>query len=155
MWSLIPWRKRDVEPSENPVATFRREFDDLLDRFFSEPLLRPGRFTHMFSPALDFLETDEELIVKGEFPGIEAKDIDINLTGNTLTIRGEKKEEKEEKGERYHRVERSFGSFSRSFTLPCEVEEDKVSATYKDGVLTLKLPKCPAARKKTVKIDVK
>ncbi len=71
-----------------------------------------------------------------------------------MTIRGEKKEEKEERGENRYRLERSFGSFSRSFTLPCEVQEDKIDATYKDGVLSLKLPKAEASKKKTIKIKV-
>ncbi len=85
---------------------------------------------------------------------MEQKDLDVNLTGDVLTIKGEKKAEHEEKGDNFHRIERSYGSFSRSFALPCEVQQDKAEATYKNGVLSLRLPKSESCKKKAVKITV-
>ncbi len=152
MFELTPWRRRerDLLPS---FGAFRREIDDLFSRFFGEEAL-PAPFQVGFSPAIDISETDKEISVKAELPGVDPKDLDISITGSALTIKGEKKAEKEEKGEGFHRVERSFGTFSRSLTLPCEVEEDKIKAEYRDGVLSLKIPKAQSAQKKTIKIDV-
>jgi HSP20 family protein len=115
----------------------------------------PGRFmSRQFVPALDVSENDDEFVVKAELPGIDPKEVDINLTGDLLTIKGDKKDEKEEKGENFHTIERSYGSFSRSFQLPCDVQEDKIEAHYKDGVLDLRLPKAENAKRKSVKIKV-
>lgn len=86
---------------------------------------------------------------------MDPKEVQVNLTGNVVTVSGAKKEEREEKSESVHRVERAYGSFSRSFTLPGEVQEDKAEAAYKDGVLTLKLPKAESSKKKTIKIELK
>ncbi len=149
MFELEPWRRR----VENAPATFRREFDDLLQRFFGaeRPDWLSGRG---FSPAVDISENDSEVLVKAELPGIDQKDIEVSLSGDVLTIKGEKREEKEEKGENIHRVERSYGSFSRAFTLPCEVKSEAVEAKFKDGVLSLKLPKSETSKKKSIKINV-
>jgi HSP20 family protein len=104
-------------------------------------------------PSLDISETDKAVEVKLDLPGVTAKEIDIQLNGNLLTVRGERKEEQEKKGKSYHRIERRYGSFSRSVTLPCPVQEDEVAAEYRDGVLTITLPKTEEA--KTRKISVK
>jgi HSP20 family protein len=129
--------------------------DELFDRFFSEPWWMPERyFGGTFSPAFDISETDDEILVKAELPGVDPKDVDVNLTGNELTIKGEKKEEREEKGESIHTMERRFGCFCRSFSLPCDVQQDKIEAKYKDGILNLKLPKAESAKKKSLKIEV-
>jgi len=127
---------------------------DLLSSFF-EDFRVPGLFTEErdFTPAFDVSETENELIVRAEIPGMEKKDIDIHLTDGVLTIKGEKRHEKEDKEENYHRIERSYGAFSRTMRLPFEVETDKVDATYKDGVLKVTLPKSETAKLK--KIDVK
>jgi HSP20 family protein len=156
MRSLIPWRRRDVSATpEKMVSDLRSEFDDLLNRFFGEEWFWPERYWgRRFSPAFDVSETDDEYIVRAELPGVDAKDVEVNLTGNVVTVRGEKKEEHTEKAENVHRVERTFGTFSRSFTLPGNVREENVKANFKDGVLTLKLPKHETAKKKTIKIDV-
>lgn len=151
MFELTPWRRREREIAPS-FGTFRREMDDLLSRFFGGEGL-PALFQRGFSPTIDISETDREITVKAEIPGMDSKDLDISIAGAVLTIKGEKKAEKEEKGEAFHRVERSFGAFSRSFTLPCEVEEDKITAEYKDGVLSLKIPKAESAQKKTIKIE--
>jgi HSP20 family protein len=105
------------------------------------------------TPSLDLAETDSMLEVRMDIPGMEAKDIDIQVNANVLTVSGERKEEREEKGKTYHRVERRVGAFSRSVALPCPVKEDGVDAQYKNGILTVKLPKTEEAnaRKITVK----
>ncbi|MDY6955137.1 MAG: Hsp20/alpha crystallin family protein [Thermodesulfobacteriota bacterium] len=106
-----------------------------------------------FTPAFDISETENELIVTAEIPGMDKEDIDIHLSEGVLTIKGEKRHEKEDKKEDYHCIERSYGSFTRSIGLPFDVETDKVDATYKDGVLKLTLPKSERAKLK--KIEVK
>lgn len=156
MRSLVPWRKKREEffPSLWP-SDFRREFDELVNRFFGEDPWLPARFFgHQFSPAVDITETDKEIVVKAELPGIDQKDLKVELADGVLTIKGEKKEEKEEKGENLYRLERSFGSFARSFRLPCEVQEEKIEAKYKDGVLSLTLPKVESGKKTSIQIKV-
>lgn len=147
MFDLIPSRER------KQLERFRSEMDSLFDRFFD---WRPLAFTvreREWMPKVDVSETDKEVIVKAEIPGMEAKDIDISMRGRVLTLKGEKKSEKEEKEENYHRVERRYGSFSRAFELPADVDSAKVKATYKDGVLKLNLPK---TKEQTVKkIEIK
>ena len=149
MFELEPWRRR----VENAPATFRREFDDFVERFFGRERA-DWLSSRAFSPVVDISETEHEIMIKAELPGIDQKDIDVSLSGDVLTIKGEKKEEKEEKRENVHRIERSYGSFSRSFTLPCEVKSDAVEAKFKDGVLSLKLPKSETAKKKSIAINV-
>ena len=92
-------------------------------------------------PPIDLSETADKIIIKAEIPGIDPKEIDISIQGDTLTIKGEKKEEKEEKGKNYYRMERRYGSFSRSVDLPNSVNPNKVSAEYKNGVLEINLQK--------------
>lgn len=156
MRSLIPWRRGEMQREPGQALTdFRREFDDLFNSFFGDQWWSPERyFGRRFVPAFDVSETEGELIVKAELPGVDPKEVDVSLTGNMLTIKGEKKEEREEKGENVHRMERSYGGFSRSFTLPCEVQGDKVEATYKDGVLNLRLPKAESSKTKSIKVKV-
>jgi HSP20 family protein len=156
MRSLIPWRRREVAASpETSVDLFRKEMDDLFSDFFGGTWWPERAWTRRFAPAFDLSETETEFLVKAELPGVDPKAVEVNLMGNVLTIKGEKREEKEEKGESMHTVERSFGSFSRSFRLPTDVVEDKVEAVLKDGVLSMKLPKAESAKKKNIKIDVK
>ncbi len=156
MRSLIPWRQReDTDLMSRRIGDRRRDFDDLFNHFFGDEWFMPERFgVSRFAPAFDVSETDDEFLVKAELPGVDPKDVEVSLSGNVLTVKGEKREGKEEKHEDRHRVERSFGSFSRSFTLPSEVKEDSVKAAYKDGVLSLNLPKADSAKKKTITIDV-
>lgn len=156
MFDLIPWRRRDVGMApERSAVDLWREMDNLFDRFFAD-MPWPGRsMTRQFAPALDVSENDNEFVVKAELPGIDPKEVDISLTDNLLIIKGEKKDEREETRENFHRVERSYGSFSRSFQLPCEVQEDKIEAQYKNGVLDLRIPKAEKAKRKSVKIEVK
>lgn len=103
-------------------------------------------------PAADVSETDKTIEVKMDLPGIQAADIDVQVNGNLLTVSGERKEEKEEKGKTYHRIERRYGKFSRSTTLPAAVKEDKVDAQYRDGVLTITMEKTDEAKSRKIKV---
>jgi len=108
--------------------------------------------TTTWSPSVDIFETEGEIVVKAELPGMDRKDIQLNLENNVLSLRGERKFTKETKDENYHRIERSYGVFSRSFSIPATVDEEKIRADYKDGVLKIFLPKKEQARPKQIKI---
>ena len=108
--------------------------------------------TTTWSPAVDIFETESEIVVKAEVPGMERKDITLNLENNVLTLRGERRFLKEAKEENYHRIERSYGGFSRAFTIPVTVEDEKIRADYKEGVLTIVLPKKEQAKPKQIRI---
>lgn len=133
------------------LTPFRRQMDRLFSDFFPEV---PNGFPALAEGALlvDLAETPESVVVKAEVPGIELKDLDISIVGETLYIKGEKKEEKEEKGKTWHRVERSYGAFARAVTLPAPVKQDKIEATVKDGVLTVTLPKAEEAKARKIAI---
>jgi HSP20 family protein len=144
-FELSPWRR------SSELRPFWREMEDLWDRFFRErPLAESG---WQWAPSVDISETDGKVEVKAELPGLEAKDIDVEVTDNVLTLRGEKKMEEEKKGEKYYCRERYAGSFNRSFRLPAGVESDKVDAQFKNGVLTVSIPKSEESKQK--KIEVK
>src|SRR5438876_7016302 len=108
--------------------------------------------TTSWSPSVDIFETEGEIVVKAELPGMDRKDIALGLENNVLSIRGERRFVKETKEENYHRIERSYGNFSRSFSIPATVDEEKIRADYKDGVLKIILPKKEQARPKQIKI---
>ena len=110
--------------------------------------------TSSFAPAVDVYEDEHNVTLKIEVPGIDEKDIDVRIENNTLTVHGERKIEKEEKEENYRRVERQYGSFTRSFTLPPTVDSEKVSANYDKGVLKITLPKKAEAKPKQIKVNV-
>ena len=107
-----------------------------------------------FIPPVDVYEDEQGLRLKLEVPGVEEKDLDVRIENNVLTVRGERKFEKEEKEEKFHRIERRYGSFARSFTLPNTVDAEKVSAEYKNGVLELKLSKKAEAKPKQIKVNI-
>jgi HSP20 family protein len=107
-----------------------------------------------WAPAVDILEQEGNIVLKAELPGIDAKDVDIRIENSTLTLSGERKFDTEVKRENYHRVERAYGSFSRSFTLPAVVDTEKIKADYKDGVLRVTLPKKEEAKPKQITISV-
>jgi HSP20 family protein len=134
------------------LTSFRREMDRLFDRFFEGESLDLPAFGE-WMPKVDVSEGKDHVTVKAEVPGIDAKDLDVSVHDEVLTIRGEKKDEKEEKGEHSYRKERSYGSFARSIRLPAPVDATKADATFKDGVVTIKLAK--AARAKGTTIAVK
>jgi HSP20 family protein len=132
----------------------RREMDRLWDSFFDGAVEKRGREDSVWLPSVDVSETKNDIVVKAEMPGMDPKDIDVSLSDSHLMIKGEKKHEKEEKEEDYHFVERSYGSFVRSVHLPKEVKHDKISASYKNGVLKIVLPKSEEAKTKELKIKV-
>lgn len=147
-----------------PFEPFRHisTLQDRIDKLFRETLNRfPGDFTgealegSTWAPAVDILETDNEIVLRADLPGIDPKDVDIQIHDGTLTLRGERQRESEVKQDNYHRVERVYGSFMRSFALPQTVESDKAEAQYANGVLELKLPKRPEAKPKQIKVAVK
>ena len=144
--------RRGSAPSRwNEHRGFLDEMENRLARLWEEG--QESWFGGNAVPLVDVSETDTTIEAKLDLPGVDPKEIDIQLNGSVLTVSGERKEEKEEKGKTYHRVERRVGNFSRSLTLPCPVEEDEVAAAYKKGVLTITLPKTEQA--KTRKITVK
>lgn len=126
-----------------------------LARVFDDPFFRAttGDASCRWCPAVDVTESEKELVVSADLPGIDPKQVEITVQENILTLSGERKAESESKDESYHRVERAYGSFTRSFVLPSTVDETKVSAEYKDGVLRVHLPKREEAKPR--KIDVK
>jgi len=105
-------------------------------------------------PAVDIYETKESIVLNVELPGVTKEDISLEVKDSTLTIRGEKKLEKNVKEENFHRMERTYGSFTRAFTLPSTVQQDKVKAKFRDGILEIMLPKAEEARPKQIKVDV-
>ena len=150
--SLIPWGRRDVAgPIGGLQGEMNRMFDDFFGRDFAvEPFGRGGEWI----PALEVSELDTAVAVKAELPGLDPKDIEVTLANDVLTIKGEKKHESETKEKNFHLVERSYGSFERSVRLPTGVKPDAVDAKFKNGVLTVELPKAEEARTKAVKIKV-
>ena len=137
-----------VETEEFPAGL--RLFQDSINRLLSED----GVKARPWSPAVDIVETENELILKADVPGVELKDIDIQFENGTLTVKGERKFEKEEKGKGFHRMERSYGAFGRYFTVPETVDAEHVKADYKAGVLTITLPKKEVAKPKAIKVQV-
>jgi len=107
-----------------------------------------------WAPVVDITEDEKEYLIKAEVPEVDKKDVKVTVQDGCLTIQGERKQEKEEKGQRFHRVERSYGSFVRSFTLPEEVAEDKLKAEFKDGMLTVHLPKTEKPKPPAVEVKV-
>jgi HSP20 family protein len=153
-WEIAPWKAfKELAPLRD-FERMRQEMDRLWDSFFVGGPSRKGEEAAEWLPSLDVSETKTDIVVKAEVPGMDPKDIDISLSNEVLTIRGEKKQEKEEKDENYHFVERSYGAFTRSLRLPTEVKSEKISASYKNGVLKIVLPKSEEAKKKEVKIKV-
>ena len=136
----------------NPFADMeriRREFE----RLFEELMPAPTEAREIvFAPAIEVYETDSELVVKAELPGVKKEDIDVSIKDNALHIKAEKKEEREEKAETIHRVERVYGKFERVIALPVDVKIDGVRAEYKDGVLEIRLPKAEGSKEKKIEI---
>ncbi|MCE9607728.1 MAG: Hsp20/alpha crystallin family protein [Planctomycetia bacterium] len=146
-----------LEPTSQPLRTWRgpatqwrSELRELISNFFNDT--GDGIFT-TGAPSLDLSETAETVQVRMDAPGVKPDDLDIRIAGNLLTISGKREEEKEEKDRTFHRLERSCGSFTRTVTLPCEVDQAKVDAQYREGILTVSMPKTVEA--KALKIKVK
>ena len=145
---LIPYRLF------GELSPFRKEMDRLWNRFLGETSFAKT-FDEMWSPSVDISETKDDFVVKAELPGLEAKDVNVSISGDILTIKGEKKAEEEEKDEHYHRVERCSGSFQRVFQLSSGVKADKIEAKFDKGVLKVILPKVEEAKKKEIEVKVK
>jgi len=145
--ALTEWR---------PMAdlfSIRDEMDRLFDDVFTHSPFRRGLLEYRWNPRIDIAETTDEIVVKAELPGMTREDVNISITDNVLTLKGEKKQEEEIKEENYHHVERSYGSFQRSFTLPTSVKPEDAKATFKDGILSINVPKREEAKPKKIKIN--
>jgi len=146
--AIVRW-----EPLRDLMTT-QRGFDRLFKEAFT-PFFGEGEpSTRTWAPPVDIYENENDIVLKAELPGIDPKDVEVRVEDNTLYLKGERKFEKEVKDESYHRIERSYGSFARSFSLPNSINAEKVKAEFKDGLLTLTLPKREEAKPKTIKIDV-
>jgi HSP20 family protein len=126
-----------------------RFFEDAVTRLMNEP-----RGSRPWSPAVDIFETEDALTLRADLPDVKTEDIDIRVENNTLTLKGSRRFNKEENAKGYHRIERSYGDFLRSFAVPPTVETDKVAAEYKNGVLTITLPKKETAKPRQVKVAI-
>ncbi len=147
-----PLTKRD---EENPFLTLRNEMNRLFDSFFDDVSISPFRehWGRTF-PKVNIKEDEKEIKVTAELPGIDQKDVDISIYNNVLTLRGEKKQEKEDKDGDYYHKECSYGSFHRDIALHSEVDEEKVKADFKNGVLNITLPKKEETQRKAKKIEI-
>ena len=144
--NLTPWRRR-----ESPMVSLRDEMDRLFGRLWTGMPFdaeEPG----LWAPAINLSESEEEVRVEAELPGMDAKDVNVNVHGDVLTLTGERKVEAEQEGRNYHRVERRYGKFTRALQLPAEVDTEKVAARYERGVLTIVLPKSPQSRPRQIEI---
>ena len=154
--SLLPMWRRD---RKNELTSLQHEMNRLFDDFFGRPLglVRGlwGDGEDRFLPPVDVKETDDKVIVEAELPGMDPKDLDIKIEGDTLMLVGERKNQKEEKTKSFHRVERSFGRFERMLELPPGADPEKVEANYKDGVLKIEIAKKEEAKRKTIRVNVK
>jgi HSP20 family protein len=137
-----------------------REIEDMFERYNrsigwphrgSQEIMASGDW----SPRVDIAETDNEFIIKAEVPEIKKEDVKVTVDNGVLNIRGERKQEKEEKNKKFHRIERYYGSFSRTFTLPDNVDEKNIEASFKDGMLNLQIPKVEKAKPKAIDVKVK
>ncbi len=144
-----------------PVSMFE-EMDNYFDKFFRHPFSLMARSTwpdfsfpdlDEVSPSVDIFEEKREIVIKAEMPGIKKEDVNVSITENTVTISGEKKQEEKVEKKDYHRFERSYGSFCRRFRLPENVNSDKIKASFKDGVLEVRLPKTKESKQKQITID--
>ncbi len=146
--ALVRWR---------PLRDFldiRDEIDRIFDTFLPTRFEAEYPAATTWVPRVDIAETDNEVVVTTELPGVDRKDVKLSIEDNVLTISGEKKQEKETKDKNYHCVERRYGAFRRSFTLPARIQADKVKASFKDGILTINLPKVEEAKTKEIPIEI-
>ncbi len=153
---LIPFGRKNIEvirKDGNPFAAMQREINSIFDAFNSTwGISAVPSFAGSFMPRLDLTEDAKAVIVTAELPGMSEKDIDLSISGDMLTIKGEKRDEKEDRSKDYFYSERSYGSFMRSVPLPREVDADKVSASFKKGVLTVIIPKTTADTSKKIAV---
>ena len=158
----MPWRRKEQkmtesQEGEHPIDLLELDMNRMFDNFFSGfGLASFGTLENewaTFSPRVDIVDSEKEVKVSVELPGIDEQDIEVSLMRDVLTISGEKRQEKEDRGKNYHRMERSYGAFKRSISLMCDIDEDKVDARFKNGVLTVTLPKSVEGQcRQTIKI---
>ncbi|KUK95602.1 MAG: Heat shock protein Hsp20 [Methanothrix harundinacea] len=144
------------EPESRYMPEIRRvqdKMNQLIEDFMSESPVAPGTFGDVMAPLADVKETDEEVVVTMDLPGMDKGDVDISVTENSLEVRAERKTEKEEKAEEFYKKERTFSRFERSLTLPAEVKAEEAKASLKDGVLKVHLPKVEMTARKKVRIE--
>ncbi|MEO5359429.1 MAG: Hsp20/alpha crystallin family protein [Nitrospirota bacterium] len=159
---LVPWGSTKNrlpikhDEAKDPFTALQREVNEVFNGFFRGFDIDTFWGSAIgFNPSVNVAETDKEIKVTAELPGMDEKDIDVTLTKDTLTLKGEKKTEKEDKGANYYHMERSYGSFVRTVALPCAIDDTRVGAEFKKGILTIKLPKTPEAVKDTKKVQIK
>ena len=150
-----PARREEEYPLFSLQRDVNRLFEDFFRGFDLGPFRMAGEKWGEFSPKMDLEETEKEYRITAELPGMDEKDVEVLLTGNAITLKGEKKEEKEEKGKSSYHMERSYGSFQRTVPLPEGIDLKKVDADFKNGVLTVKLPKTMEAKTRNKKIPIK
>lgn len=159
--NLIPWRRKRETPDEGgqadtSLARLRQNMDSLFDRYFQEPWgwrgWHPLESGLMGMPRTDLADTETEVTVTMELPGVDPKDVDISIAGDLLTVRGEKRDQRKEKSKNYHYVERQQGSFHRAIQLPSTVNPNKVDAEFKHGVLVITVAKRPEAKAKRINV---
>ena len=155
--SIIRWNPvRDLSTFPTDMLSMRDDFNRLIDGFFrGEPSDTTAPFTSAWIPAVDIAEHENDFVVRMELPGVAKEDVNITILEDILTVKGEKKQDRESKGSNYHRVERSYGSFQRSFTLPTAVKADRIDATFANGVLSITLPKAEESKPKQIDVKVK
>lgn len=147
----MPNKKMSRWDSFRELVNLRDEMDRFFNTFFNKQLEDTEGF---WAPVIDIEEDNEYFIVKAELPGIKKEDIKISVRGNLLSITGGRKQESEIKNKTFHRIERSYGKFMRKITLPSEVNADKVQAKYKDGILTITLPKPESMKPKEITVEL-
>jgi HSP20 family protein len=147
--TITRWRPATFSPARSLRVDLDRMFDSL---FTGSPV--NGDLAPLYAPAVDIEETSEEFVIKADLPGISQKDVKVSLEGDTLTIRGERKQENETRKNGMHRSERIHGAFQRTFRLGTPVRNDKVKAQYKDGVLEVHIPKAEEAKLREVEVEV-
>ena len=160
---LIPWKKNRQEKDlqrQDPISELQQEMNRLFEDFFDQPhalsrLSGESGLQTSFSPSVDISETDQEIRVAVELPGMDPENIEVSYTGNALTISGEKQTESEQQEEHFYRKERSYGSFRRSIPLPGTIQEEDIEASFKNGVLQVRLPKSSEARERASRIEIK
>lgn len=170
MNALTPWRRRKAaaparqgSAEDHPFALLHRQMDDLFERFFrdwEDPFAIAGPVggagaEGMMMPSVDVAETEDEVQVTADLPGLTEKDVEVSLDNQILTLHGEKRMDREEKKKNWHVIERAYGSFHRSIPLPSGLDERRIKAQFKNGVLTVRLPKTPEAksRRRTIAIE--
>jgi HSP20 family protein len=161
---LVPRRRRERkvpvrQEEEQPLTLWQRDMDAMFDEFFRgfglAPLTGSEQWGETFSPRVDVMDGETELKITAELPGVDADNVDVSVSRDILTISGEKREEVEDEGKDYYRIERSYGSFTRSVPLPCEVDSGQADATFDKGVLTVTLPKTRTEECKRITVEAK